>query len=308
MVIHSKIKIKDRTFREGKLNTKQFIFRADQNARLTDFDPRTNLEAGEEKKAKERLEEDSQEIAKYQDMLMAHEKYGLLILFQGMDGAGKDSAIKHVMSSLDPQGCEMKMFKSPTEKELKHGYMLRAQSSAPARGQIAIFNRSYYEHVIVERIHAEKLERQNLPKELLSKDIWEKRFGHINSFEQYLFDNGIHTLKFYLNISKEVQGEKLLERIERPDKKWKFTYDDVEERELWNKYMKAYDEAFKATSTKIAPWYIIPDDHRWYARAAIASTILEKLRSFHSKYPTIDKDQKKEMDKAKAKLRKRNEK
>jgi polyphosphate kinase 2 (PPK2 family) len=196
------------------------------------------------------------------------------------------------------------MFKAPTEKELKHDYLMRAACSVPARGQIGIFNRSYYEHVIVERIHPEKLMRQNLPKVLVTSGIWKKRFRHINNFEEYLLDNGIHTLKFFLNLSKNEQREKLLERMERPEKKWKFSMDDIEDRAHWVEYMKVYEEAFNQTSTKLAPWYIIPDNNRWFARASIASIILAKLKSLHSKYPIVGKKLKKEMAKAQTLLQK----
>jgi PPK2 family polyphosphate:nucleotide phosphotransferase len=284
------------------VNHNQFIYQPDKQARLADFDPKFTADSGNEQKARARLEKDALEIAKYQDILMAHETNGLLIIFQAMDGAGKDATIKHVMSNLDPQGCEMKMFKAPTEKEIKHDYLWRAAQSVPARGQIGIFNRSYYEHVIVEQIHPKKLEQQNLPRSLTGKDIWKKRYRHINNFEEYLFDNGIHTLKFFLHLSKEEQRKKLLERIERPEKKWKFSIDDIEDREHWDEYMKVYEEAFNHTSTHIAPWYIIPDNHRWFARATIASIILAKLKSLHSKYPALDTKQKKEMAKAQAML------
>lgn len=288
------------------MNYRQFIYNPDKKARLTDFDPNFAGASDDEEASRERMREDALETAKYQDILMAHETNGLLVIFQAMDGAGKDATIKNVMSALDPQGCEMKMFKAPSEKEVKHDYLRRAACSAPARGQIGIFNRSYYEHVIVERIHPEKLELQNLPANLTGKNIWKKRFRHINNFEEYLFDNGIHTLKFFLHLSKEEQRRKLLERIERADKKWKFSAEDIEDREHWDEYMQVYEEAFNHTSTKIAPWYIIPDNHRWFARATIAAIILEKLKSLHSKYPVIDKEQQKEMTKAKAALEKEN--
>ena len=190
------------------------------------------------------------------------------------------------------------MFKAQTEKEVKHDYLWRAAQSVPARGQIGIFNRSYYEHVLVERIHPEKLERQNLPKSATGKDVWKKRYRHINNFEEYLQDEGIHVLKFFLNISKDEQREKLLERMTRTEKRWKFAMDDIEDREYWDEYMKVYEEAFNNTSTKIAPWYIIPDNNRWFARATIASIILEKLKSLHSRYPTPSYEQEKEIKKA----------
>ena len=286
----------------SKVNYNEFIYQPDKKTLLRNFNPDFTADFNDEQQAQARMKKDAADIAKYQDILMAHETNGLLVIFQAMDGAGKDATIKNVMSYLDPQGCELKMFKAPTEKEVKHDYLQRAAQSVPARGQIGIFNRSYYEHVIVERIHPEKLAQQNLPKSAVGKDIWQKRFRHINNFEEYLLDNGIHILKFFLHLSKEKQREKLLERIKRPEKKWKFSFDDLEDRKHWNKYMKVYEEAFNQTSTKTAPWYIIPDNHRWFARAAIAAIVLKKLKSLHSKYPNASEKQKKEMARAQALL------
>jgi PPK2 family polyphosphate:nucleotide phosphotransferase len=280
------------------MNHEQFIYNPEKKMRLKDYDPNFTTDFGDEQEAQASMQKDATDIAKYQDILMAHETQGLLVIFQAMDGAGKDAAIKNVMSTLDPQGCELKMFKQQTEREVKHDYLQRAACSVPARGQIGIFNRSYYEHVLVERIHPEKLERQNLPKSATGKDVWKKRYRHINNFEEYLQDEGIHVLKFFLNISKDEQREKLLERMTRTEKRWKFAMDDIEDREYWDEYMKVYEEAFNNTSTKIAPWYIIPDNNRWFARATIASIILEKLKSLHSRYPTPSYEQEKEIKKA----------
>ncbi|HZH34730.1 MAG TPA: PPK2 family polyphosphate kinase [Pyrinomonadaceae bacterium] len=280
------------------MDYKQFIYKPGKKIRLKDFDPGFAADF-DAKKAQEILGENAGRIAKYQDLLMAHETKGLLVIFQAMDGAGKDAIIKNVMSSIDPQGSEMKMFKAPTEKELRHDYLWRAAQAVPARGQIGVFNRSYYEHVVAERVHPEKLEQYNFPKDVIGKDIWKKRYRHINNFEEYLLDNGIHVLKFFLNLSKEKQREKLLERIERTEKKWKFSMDDVEDRALWDEYMKIYEETFDHTSTRIAEWYIIPDDNRWFARAAVAGIIADKLGSLHQKYPTLSNEQKQEIEKAK---------
>ena len=283
------------------VNYKQFIYTPGKKNSLKDFDSDFAVDFDNEK-SQEMLNENAERIAKYQDLLMAHETNGLLVIFQAMDGAGKDAMIKNVMSRLDPQGCEMKMFKAPTEKEVKHDFLWRAAQSVPARGQIGIFNRSYYEHVIAERIHPEKLEQYNFPKSAIGKDIWKKRYRHINNFEEYLLDNGIHVLKFFLNLSKDAQREKLLERIERPEKKWKFSVDDVEDREHWDEYMKVYQEVFDSTSTKIAAWHIIPNNNRWFARAAVAGIIAEKLKSLHQKYPTLSGEQQQEIEKAKEML------
>lgn len=269
---------------------KKFAFKNFDSAFTGDFKS--------EAEAHESIEKDTSDLAKYQDILMAYEDYGLLVIFQGMDSAGKDSTIKHVMAHLDPQGCETKMFKSPSEKERRHDYLWRVVRALPARGQIGIFNRSYYEHVTTDRIHPEKLERWTLPRESKGEKMWTRMYGEINNFERYLVDNGIHVLKFFLHMSKEKQRENLLERISLTEKKWKFSTDDVEDRALWNKYMKFYEEAISHTSTRVAPWYIIPDDHRWFAKATVASIIAEKLKSFHSQYPKLDKEQKQKIKKA----------
>lgn len=285
------------------MNDKHFIYKRGGKNKLKDFDPDYAADFDEEK-AKKMLDENAERIAKSQDLLMAHETNGLLVIFQAMDGAGKDAMIKNVMACLDPQGCEMKMFQAPTEKEVKHDYLWRAAQAVPARGQIGIFNRSYYEQVITERVHPEKLEEYNFPKNALGKDLWKKRYRHINNFEEYLLDNGIHTLKFYLNLSKDEQRERLLERIERPDKKWKFAMDDIEDRELWDEYMKIYEEVFEQTSTGVAPWFIVPNNNRHFARAAVAGIVADKLESLHRKYPTLSGEQKQEIERAKAILKK----
>lgn len=229
------------------------------------------------------------------------------MIFHGMDAAGKDPIIKSILSSVNPQGCETKMFKAPTEKELRHDYLWRAAQSVPAHGQIGIFNRSHYEQVTSERVHPEYLEQWTLPEELKGKDLWQRRFREIANFEEYLFNNGIHILKFFLNMSKEKQRERLLERIERTDKRWGVAAIDVEDRKNWDKYMKAFEETFQNTSTKNAPWYVIPDEHRWFAKAAISAIIVDKLKTFHSQYPRLDEEKKKELEKAKKKLLKKDE-
>ena len=282
------------------MDTAQFVYR--RGAGLAAFDPKFTGGFADEGAARALLAEAAAGIAKYQDILMAHGDYGLLILFQAMDGAGKDATIKHVMSSADPQGCEVKMFKKMTEKEVRHDYLWRAAQALPARGQIGIFNRSYYEHVIAERVHPEKLEQQNLPAEARGEGLWAARFRQINDFERYLFENGIHVLKFYLNISREEQRRRLLERIERTEKRWKFSSSDIEERQLWDDYMKAYGETFERTSAEHAPWHIIPADSRWFARAAVASAVAAKLKSLHSEYPQMSVEQERELADARAAL------
>lgn len=280
----------------------QFVYRPGGGTALSDFDPKFTGDFSDEGQARDSMAEDAQSLARHQDMLMAHETHGLLVLFQGMDAAGKDATIKHVMSAADPQGCEVKMFKEASEKEVRHDYLWRAACALPARGQIGIFNRSYYEQVVSEKVHPEKLERQHLPEEAKGEDLWERRFRQINDFERYLVENGIHVLKFYLNISRAEQRERLLERLERPDKRWKFSASDVEERGFWDEYTRAYEEAFERTSTDRAPWHIIPADSRWFARAAVASVIASKLKSLHAEYPRLDGEEEREMEEARKTL------
>lgn len=282
------------------MNTTQFIYKP--GAGLAHFDPKFTGDFKSEDEARERMSEDVDRLARYQDMLMAHSDYGLVVLFQGMDGSGKDATIKHVMSSADPQGCEVKMFKEATEKEVKHDYLWRASGAMPARGQIGIFNRSYYENVLAEKVHPEKLERQNLPEESLGDGLWERRYRQINDFERYLLENGIHVLKFYLNLSRDEQRKRLLERIERPEKRWKFSASDIKERGFWDQHMRAFEEAFERTSTELSPWHIIPDDSRWFARAAVASVIAAKLQSLHSEYPQPDAKKERELAEARSQL------
>jgi PPK2 family polyphosphate:nucleotide phosphotransferase len=254
------------------------------------------------KEGMERLEELTAEIRKLQDIQMAHEKFGLLFIFQGMDGAGKDSAIKNILSALDPQGVETKMFKSPTKKELKHDYLWRAACSMPARGQIGIFNRSYYERVLLERVHIDKFKRWNIPGEVPGEELWKRIFDEINNFEQYQFNNGIRINKFYLNMTKEKQRENLLERLEREDKKWKFSLSDVKDREKWEQFMEYYNEAIKKTHKSNSPWYIIPNNNRWFARLAVAEVVAAKLKELHQGYPELDKEQKDELENARRML------
>ncbi|HEX8353299.1 MAG TPA: PPK2 family polyphosphate kinase [Pyrinomonadaceae bacterium] len=282
------------------METAQFVYKP--GAGLAHFDPKFAGDFAGEEEARARLSEGAEGIAKYQSILMAHGTHGLLVILQGMDAAGKDATIKHVMSRADPQGCEVKMFKEMTEKEVRHDYLWRAVRSMPARGQIGIFNRSYYEHVMAEKVHPEKLERQKLPEGAAGEGLWATRYRQINDFERYLVENGIHVLKFYLNLSRDEQRERLLERLSRPDKRWKFSGSDVEERRLWDEHMKAFEEAFEQTSTEWAPWHIIPADNRWFARAAVASAIVSKLKSFHSEYPRQSDEKERELEAARGAL------
>lgn len=260
-----------------------------------------------EKQAQKVLDKYAEELMRYQDILMKHEKYGLLIIFQGMDSAGKDPLIKHIMSNFAPQGVETKSFKSPTEKERRHDYLWRASRAVPARGQIGIFNRSYYENVVTERVHPDKLDKWTLPDEAKNSGMWSRIYKEIRNFEEYLTDNGIHVLKFFLNMSKEKQKERLLERITKKEKQSGFEMDDIEDRKRWDEFMQYYERAIDETSTEKSPWYIIPDDNRWFAKTLTASIIVEKLKSFHEDYPELDEKQKRELKIGKQMLEKESE-
>jgi PPK2 family polyphosphate:nucleotide phosphotransferase len=286
------------------LRYSEFIVKPKKKFSLETVDPDFTGEFKSEAEAAEATAREKADLAKFHGMLMAHEKYGLLVIFQGMDAAGKDPIIRSILSTVDPQGVESKMFKEPTEKELRHDYLWRSMSSVPARGQLGIFNRSYYEQVTSERVHPEYLDKWTLPDELRGRDLWPRRFGEIRNFEEYLTSNGIHVLKFFLHQSKERQRERLLERIERTDKRWGFSATDVEDRQNWDEYMKAYSEAFENTSTKTAPWYVVPDEHRWFAKAVVAAVIVDKLKSFHQQYPRLDEEKKKELERARKQLEK----
>jgi PPK2 family polyphosphate:nucleotide phosphotransferase len=220
-----------------------------------------------------------------------------------MDASGKDEAITHVLSSLDPRGCEFKQFQKMTPKEQKHDYLWRVAAGLPARGQIGIFNRSYYEHVVAEQVHPESLESQHLPSEV-KKDIWTKRYRHINNFEQYLAENGIHLLKFFLHVSKDEQRNRLLERIDNPEQQWQFSARDVEERAYWKQYMKVYGDVLTQTNTPEGRWHLIPSDRSWCARAAVASVITGKLKSLHSGYPKLDAEEQQKLESARKELEK----
>ena len=249
--------------------------------------------------AQDQLETGIKQLSEHQDKLYAQNTYALLINLQAMDAAGKDSTIKHVMSGVNPQGVQVTSFKVPSEEELDHDYLWRNYRELPNRGNIGIFNRSYYEEVLVVRVHPEFLDRQKLPIRLKGSDIWERRYEEINNFEKYLTDNGIVVLKFFLNISKEAQKKRFLERIDDPEKNWKFSATDILERQHWDAYMDAYQEMFNHTSTPWAPWYIIPADHKWFTRIAVVSVINAMLEGMNLAYPEVGPEQKAALQKAK---------
>lgn len=292
------------------VEVKEFLARFDANAaiaqpgskiKLKNFDP--GYTAGLKKADVEgALQIGIDRLAYYQDILYAQNTYALLIVLQAMDAAGKDGVIKHVMSGLNPQGCQVFSFKAPSAEELDHDYLWRSFKALPERGRIGIFNRSYYEEVLVVRVHPEILEKQQLPPEAKGKKIWQQRFEEINNFEKYLVDNGVLVLKFFLNVSKDEQKRRFLDRIDRPEKNWKFSTADAKERLLWDDYMHAYEDLFTHTSTKWAPWHIIPADRKWFSRLTVAYFIHEKLKSLNLAYPTVSDAHREELLKVKAML------
>jgi len=254
----------------------------------------------DKKDAVKDLETNVLRLAELQDVLYAQNIHALLIIFQAMDAAGKDSVIKHVMSGINPQGCQVTAFKQPSAEELDHDFLWRCQKALPERGRIGVFNRSHYEEVLVVRVHRGYLESQQLPDAVKKdKDIWKKRFKQIRNWEDMLAENGTHVVKFFLNVSKDEQKKRFLERIERPEKNWKFNSGDSKERALWSDYMKAYEEAIAATSTERSPWYIIPADKKWFTRLAVSEIIVKKLESLDLKYPEVTDEQRSELSEAK---------
>src|SRR5437762_2144244 len=297
------------TVRKGSIFKEHLVMKHDaliappgKKIRLKDFDPGSTGKYQSKDEAREKLEADTCRLAEYQDVLYAQNTYALLIIFQAMDAAGKDGTIRHVMSGVNPQGTQVYSFKAPSSEELDHDYLWRSFRALPERGRIGIFNRSYYEEVLVVRVHPQILDTQQLPPEAKSKGVWKRRFEEINDFERYLVRNGVHVLKFFLNVSKEEQKRRFLARINTPEKNWKFSLSDAKERGHWDDYMKAYQDAFRSTSTKWAPWYVIPADHKWFTHAAVADLIIAKLKSLKLSYPTISEEHRQELLMAKEAL------
>ncbi len=267
-----------------------------------DFDPGYAPKGLTKESAQLKLSEGIGELANMQDRLYADNRHSLLCIFQAMDAAGKDSTIKHVLSGLNPQGCQVFSFKVPTHEELDHDYLWRYWRCLPERGRIGIFNRSYFEEVLVVRVHQEILERQRLPDEFVTPEIWNRRYEDINNFERHLVENGTVILKFFLNVSKEEQKARFIERIDNPKKNWKFAAGDVKERKHWVKYQQAYENMLEETSTKWAPWYVIPADKKWFTRLAVSTIISARVEELNPSYPKITPAQKRELAEAKAEL------
>ncbi len=281
---------------------KQFRVTDGAEFRLKDFDPAETLGLKSKEHAQETLESGVARLCDLQDKLFAQDRWAILVVLQAMDAAGKDSLIKHVMSGLNPQGCSVSSFKEPSTEELNHDYLWRATRALPERGKIGIFNRSYYEEALVVRVHPEILSRERLPAELVSAKIWRERFEDIRAYERYLDRNGIVTMKFFLNVSKKEQKKRFLERLDEPEKNWKFSASDVMEREHWGEYMDAYEEMIQNTSTERAPWYVVPADHKWFTRVVVAEALVHALDKLNLSYPQVDKKKRRDLKKARAVL------
>ena len=271
--------------------------------RLRDFDPSDTLGLKMDKQeAAELLQRGSEWLAMEQGILYAQDSWSLLLVFQAMDAAGKDGTIKHVMGPINPQGCDVFSFKQPSDEELSHDFLWRYSKKVPQRGRIGIFNRSYYEEVLVVRVHQELLKAQKMPPKLVDKGIWNERLADITRFEDYLTRQGVVILKFYLNLSRKEQKKRFMERLDKPEKNWKFSASDVRERAYWDDYMRAYEEAIRATASKEAPWFVVPADNKWFTRLVVAAAIVEAVEKLDLAYPKVTADQKKDLAAARAQL------
>ena len=266
--------------------------------RLKDFDPGATAQIRSKEHAKELLEKSIAEMADLQDKLYAEDRWAVLLIFQAMDAAGKDGAIKHVMSGVNPQGCQVYSFKAPSSEDLNHDFLWRTSKCLPERGHIGIFNRSYYEEVLVVRVHSDILKNERLPDGLVSKNMWGERFEDIKNFERYLSNNAVVVRKFFLNVSRAEQKRRFLERLETPEKNWKFSAADVRERECWNDYMIAYEEMIAATASPRSPWYVVPADNKWYTRLVVAAAIVDTLQDLKLAYPNVDTEKRQQLQAA----------
>jgi PPK2 family polyphosphate:nucleotide phosphotransferase len=256
--------------------------------RLKDFDTGDRAGVKDKERAQDSLRRGVEQLAELQDKLYAQDRYAVLLIFQAMDAAGKDSAIKHVMSGINPQGCQVFSFKAPSAEELDHDFLWRTNRCLPERGRIGIFNRSYYEETLVVRVHGELLERQHLPPSLVTKHIWQERYEDINAHERYLTRNGVIVRKFFLHVSRKEQKKRFLERLDQPEKNWKFSAADVQEREHWDEYMEAYEEMIRNTATPHAPWYVVPADYKWVTRLIVAAAVVDTMQGLKLHYPVLD--------------------
>ena len=270
--------------------------------RLKDYDPGHTAGVRDKEEAKQLLERGVQKLAELQDKLYAQNSWALLLIFQAMDAAGKDGVIKHVMSGVNPQGCQVYSFKAPSAEELDHDFMWRAMVRVPERGRIGIFNRSYYEEVLVVRVHKELLQAQKIPPKLVGKNLWKERYEDICAHESYLTRNGIVVRKFFLNVSRKEQKRRFLERLDQPEKNWKFSAADIKERACWDDYMDAYEDMIRHTATPDAPWHVIPADNKWFTRIAVAEAVVDTLKDLNLSYPKVDAVKAKELGAARTML------
>jgi PPK2 family polyphosphate:nucleotide phosphotransferase len=266
--------------------------------RLADQDPGDTGGLGSKKEGKDRLESGIERLRELQEKLYAQDRWALLLIFQAMDAAGKDSTIEHVMSGINPQGCQVFSFKAPSHEELDHDFLWRTNRCLPERGRIGIFNRSYYEEVLIVKVHPAILARQKVPDRLVTTEVWRERYEDINALERYLTRNGTAIRKFFLNVSKEEQRQRFLARLEEPEKNWKFALGDVKEREHWEVYMQAYEDCLRATSTDHAPWYVIPADNKWFMRVAVAELVVQALEGLDLEVPQLTKEKRAELEEA----------
>jgi len=284
-------------FQSAHRLSKPYRVKSGKRFRLKDIDPSDTgeLKAEDKPRAKEALQTGVGALAELQDVLYAQDRWSILLVFQAMDAAGKDGTIKHVMSGINPQGCQVSSFKGPTSLDLDHDYLWRCIKELPERGRIGIFNRSYYEETLIVRVHPEFLAAQKLPPELVTKKIWDERFQDIRAFERYLHRNGTVVRKFFLHVSKKEQQRRFLERLDNPDKNWKFSANDATERAYWDDYMAAYEETIRATATEDSPWYVVPADNKWFTRVIVAAAVIDTLASLDLHYPKVTAAKKKEL-------------
>jgi PPK2 family polyphosphate:nucleotide phosphotransferase len=291
------------------MKSREFVkpFRITDGAhfRLKDFDPAETLGLKSKDHAQETLERGVARLSELQAKLYAQDRWGVLLILQAMDAAGKDSTIKHVMSGVNPEGCSVISFKTPSTEDLNHDFLWRTMRSLPERGKIGIFNRSYYEEVLIVRVHPEILAKERMPERVLSDSIWQQRFKDINAFERYLSRNGVVILKFFLNLSKKEQKDRFMERLDEPEKNWKFSASDVLEREHWDQYMRAYEDMIRNTSTKYAPWHVVPADHKWFTRLTVAEAVIDSMEELDLSFPKVDSERRKDLKKARATLQRK---
>ena len=292
----------DKLIKEASRLAEPFCITKGEKFRLKDWDPAATTGVKNKQHAQNILDAREGVLSRLQEKLYAQDRWAVLVVLQALDAAGKDGVIKHVMSGVNPQGCDVHAFKSPSSEEFNHDFLWRTQKCVPERGKIGIFNRSYYEEVLVVRVHPTLLRAERLPDELITKHIWDQRYEDINAYEEYLTRNGVMIRKFFLHVSKEEQKKRFLERLEDPKKNWKFAMADVSERGFWKNYQEAYEEMIQNTAAKHAPWFVVPADNKWFTRLIVASAIIQALDELHLSFPEVDKARKKELEAVRASL------